>query len=29
MHQVDERVDIAHIETLSRIYHRILTAYFE
>ncbi len=28
MHQVDERVDIAHIDTLACIYHRILTAYF-
>jgi len=28
MHQVDERVDIAQIETLKRIYARILAGYF-
>ncbi|MFM2354750.1 MAG: hypothetical protein RLZZ528_486, partial [Pseudomonadota bacterium] len=28
MHQVDERVEVAQIEALSRIYHRILSRYF-
>ncbi len=29
MHKVDEHVPIADIETLSRIYERVLDAYFE
>ena len=28
MHQVDERVEVSQIESLSRIYHRILSNYF-
>jgi acetylornithine deacetylase/succinyl-diaminopimelate desuccinylase-like protein len=28
MHQVDERVEVVHVEALKRIYRRILESYF-